>query len=382
MVATHNGAQSLPSKAGVYIIRCTDTTSTTLYVGIASNLKSRLNSQHHIIKHCRDRGIEYTIDYELEPNEKKRKKREHQLISELNATLNDGGISSESSESEPLWQSDIDSLVNQLRDEDGAISRMNPCDILLEIWKRFEFCHSWLRTAWKSLESALDLLVYSRKFKGYSTFINEINICSNFSDYKNRYKGDLLDSSNQQNDHYKFWIEKEPAAQGVGSAMILDNFHKAINGESFDLESVGVEERFLNFLTYWNPRIAGQWESFKRASSEKKYWHMGDIAQDFCDHALMWAHFNNLNLFHSDVPRELLFTKFFLENPYTQKCYIEGVFRHYVSTADFVNAAKSYFIDYQPEYRLQYRVLEGYDSRRDYLCDSIELRLIWDNSNN
>jgi predicted GIY-YIG superfamily endonuclease len=321
MVATHKGAQSLPSKAGVYIIRCTDTPSTTLYVGIASNLKSRLNSQHHIIKHCRDRGIEYTIDYELESNEKKRKKREHQLISELNATLNDGGISSEFTESEPLWQNDIDSLVSQLVGEASAASTMESCDVVLETWKRSEFCQSWLRTAWENLRGdALDFLVCSRKFKGYSTFINEINRCSNFSDYKNKYKGDLLDSSNQGNDHYKFWIEKEPAAQGVGSAVILDDFHKAINGENFDLDSVGVEERFLSLLPYLIPSIANQWESFKRASSEKKYWHMGDITEDFCDHALMWAHYNRLKLFHPDVPRELLFTKFFLENPYTQCC--------------------------------------------------------------
>lgn len=74
---THNGTQSLPAKAGVYIIRDANISSYTLYVGIASNIKSRLNSQHYILKYCRDRNIPYTIDYELEPNEKKRKKREH-----------------------------------------------------------------------------------------------------------------------------------------------------------------------------------------------------------------------------------------------------------------------------------------------------------------
>jgi hypothetical protein len=276
-----------------------------------------------------------------------------------------------------LWQNDIDSLVSQLVGEASAASTMESCDVVLETWKRSEFCQSWLRTAWENLRGdALDFLVCSRKFKGYSTFINEIDRCSDFSDYKNKYKGDLLDSSNQGNDHYKFWIEKEPAAQGVGSAVILDDFHKAINGENFDLDSVGVEERFLSLLPYLSPSIANQWESFKRASSEKKYWHMGDITEDFCDHALMWAHYNRLKLFHPDVPRKLLFTKFFLENPYTQCCYIEGIFRHHVSTSDFVNAANSYFRDYQPDYRLQYRILEGYDSRRDYLSDSIELRLI------
>jgi predicted GIY-YIG superfamily endonuclease len=202
MVATHNGAQSLLSKAGVYIIRCTDTPSTTLYVGIASNLKSRLNSQHHITKHCRDRGIEYTIDYELEPNEKKRKKREHQLISELNATLNDGGISSESSESEPLWQSDIDSLVSQLMDKEVK-TNMNRCDFNLENWKRSKFCISWFSTAWEALDGALELLLCSKKFKGYSTFINEISRSSNFVNYI-KYRGDLLDSSSQEGNSFKF----------------------------------------------------------------------------------------------------------------------------------------------------------------------------------
>jgi predicted GIY-YIG superfamily endonuclease len=75
MTATQDSTQSLPAKAGVYIIRDAILPEYTLYVGIASNLRTRLNSSHQILKYCRDRGIEYTIDYELEPNEKKRKKR-------------------------------------------------------------------------------------------------------------------------------------------------------------------------------------------------------------------------------------------------------------------------------------------------------------------
>jgi predicted GIY-YIG superfamily endonuclease len=392
MTMTHNGTQSLPAKAGVYIIRDANISSYTLYVGIASNIKSRLNSQHHILKYCRDRNIPYTIDYELEPNEKKRKKREHQLISELDAKLNDGGIPSEFSNPEPSWQSDIDSLVSQLRDEDGEILKsMHRCEAILESWKWREFCYSWIRTAWEDFDSALHFLLYGRKFKEYSTFIDQVDKSPDYLKYKVKEsdfltvvkcRGTLLGSSNLGDDNPTFWIEEEPAVQGVGSTIILDDLHKAINGESFDLDSIGVEERFLSFLPYLNPDIANQWEPFKRASNEKKHWHTGDIIQDFCDHALMWSYYNELMLFHSDLPKDLLFTKFFLENPYRQKSYVEEIFKQYVPTTDFVTAARDYFKNYRPQYQLQYRVLEGYDSRRDYLCDSIELRLIWDNSNN
>jgi len=90
MTAMQDNTQTLPEEAGIYIIRDADIPSVTLYVGISKNLRSRLTPQHHIIEHCRAWDINYTIDYELEPDSKKRERREHQLISELNATLNDG----------------------------------------------------------------------------------------------------------------------------------------------------------------------------------------------------------------------------------------------------------------------------------------------------
>jgi len=162
----------------------------------------------------------------------------------------------------------------------------------------------------------------------------------------------------------------------VGSTTILDEFHQAINGYSFDLDSRGIEERFLSFLPYLNPDIANQWKPFKRVSSEKTFWSIGDIIQDFCDHVLMWSHLNNLELFNPDVPKELLITKFFLESPFNQKCHVEDAFKHYVSTADYVDGVRLFLGNYQPQYQLQYRILENYNSRRDYLCDSVELRFI------
>jgi predicted GIY-YIG superfamily endonuclease len=129
MTATRDNTQSLPQRAGVYIIRDADTPSITLYVGIATNLRSRLSSNHLILKHCRDRGINYFIDYELQPDESKRKKREHQLISELDAKLNDKGIQqshsrekSTSQSSGTAWRDDIYSLAHQIKKEKVGIS--------------------------------------------------------------------------------------------------------------------------------------------------------------------------------------------------------------------------------------------------------------------
>lgn len=375
MTATQHNTQTLPAKPGVYIIRDATLPEYVLYVGIASDLKTRLSPSHNILEYCRNRAIEYTIDWELEPNEKKRKRREHQLISELDAKLNDEGISSESCQTEPEWQDDIDSLINQLEGEEPE-PNLDPYEQDIENWKRRSLCEDWLQTAWanrKSFNVALTNLLYGRELK---EFILEKFNNSDLFEHKDPRRV-LLGSIGSPDNYFLFWLDKSPVAQGVGSSVILDSFHQAIYGHSFDLDFKGVEERFLNFLPYLHPSIAGQWEVFKRhAPSEKGFLSLRDIIQDFCDHALMWSQqHSNLGLFHPNISEELLVTKFFLENPYKQKCHVANTFEHYVSTADYVEAVDNLLKIYRPHLGLQYRVIEGYNSHRDYLSDSIELRL-------
>jgi len=196
-----------PAKAGVYIVRDPTLPEYTLYVGIASNLKSRLTSSHQALKYCRDRGIEYTIDYELEPNEKKRKKREHQLISELDAKLNDGEIPSESGNSRSVWQDDIDSLINQLQDERVG-TNLDPYEQNMESWRQREFCISWFRTAWETLDDALEFLLCGRKLKG---FMSENIVLSDLFNGRDP-KRILINSLSCPGGYSIFWIDKEPAA--------------------------------------------------------------------------------------------------------------------------------------------------------------------------
>jgi len=372
MTATQDNTQTLPAKAGVYIIRDATLPEYTLYVGIASDLKTRLSPSHSILEYCRNRGIEYTIDWELEPNEKKRKKREHQLISELDAKLNDGGIPSESCQTEPEWQDDIKSLIDQLENE-RVETDLNSYDKQIEEWKQVEFCASWFSTACQMFDTALTRLIYGRELRESSL--------ERFKDSELFEHTDpgrvLLNSIGSPDDYYIFWFEPNPAFQGVGSSIILDSLHQVIYGYSFDLDFKGVEERFLRVLPYLNPTIADQWELFKRhVFSERRFWSLRDTIQDFCDHAVVWKLRNGLSLFHPDVRKELLITKFFLEYPYEQKCLIEETFNHYVSVADYVTAVSWHVNNILSGYKLQYRIPENYNSHRDYLSDSIELRLI------
>jgi len=393
MTTTNDNTQSLPAKAGVYIIRDAITPSITLYVGIASNLSNRLNSQHHVLAYCRERGIDYTIDYELEPNEKKRKKREHQLISELNATLNDGGITQEPGEptirsSEPSWQTDASSLTRKIMAEGNSSSyKKGTPEFYEENRNQIDLCLQWLDFAWDDPYNGGVFLNYGSDFKDFHSWTDAVvSELGGWYGYLNAVAeglGVLLNFEDPVNPNYlesrsKFWIEREPPIRGSGSTVILDYFCEAINGEMFNLNPPGIEKRFKNLLLYLNPGVADQWAPFKRESkfiygyNNEQFW-MSDIVQDFCDHALMWSTINNISLFDRKTPKELLFTKFFLENPYRQKHHIEDLVKRYISTSTFILAVVEFF----DAYPLQYRVREDYNSRKNYLCNFTDLRLTY-----
>lgn len=120
---------------------------------------------------------------------------------------------------------------------------------------------------------------------------------------------------------------------------------------------------------YLNPAIADQWEAFKDLSggayglNDVNFW-MSDIVQDFCDHALKWSVMNDIPLFHHRVPKETLFTKFFLGRAYWQKHNVEYLFKRDIPVSSFLTAANEFF----DAYRLQYRLPSNY-------IDDIELRL-------
>ena len=96
-----------PKEACIYIIRSAVNPSITLYVGSASHLGfNLLPTHHHIIRHCRRELIDASLDYEVEPDPNKRKKREYQLISELNPVFNMGALPLESASPDSGWRSD------------------------------------------------------------------------------------------------------------------------------------------------------------------------------------------------------------------------------------------------------------------------------------
>ena len=377
MTATQDGTQSLPAKAGVYIIRDATLPEYTLYVGIASNLRTRLSSSHQILKYCRDRGIEYTIDYELEPNEKKRKKREHQLISKLDAKLNDGGVDQSqnskptahsSNSSDPIWQDDIDSLISRIRKEEPSQDARDQTS-----------CLQWLDYTWENLYKGRAVIAYGISYKDLHKEVDrELSGFTNWFDYLKESKRSLtgrlnsLESgtikTNKQGIH--FWFEKDTNFRGFGSYFILEIFAEALYGERFDYHNPkGLEGKFKEFLMYLNPGIADQWDYFKAFSKkahgfkDAKFW-MGDIIQDFCDHALKWSVVNDIPLFHHRVPKETLFTKFFLGRVYRQKHHVEYHSKRYIPVSSFLTVANEFF----DAYRLQYRQPSNY-------IDDIELRL-------
>jgi len=391
MTATQDNTQTLPAKPGVYIIRAADIPECTLYVGITNNLRTRLSPSHEALAYCRNRGIKYTIEYELEPNERERKKREHHLISELDAKLNDGGIPSESGKTETEWRDDIYALACQIQEEEAGLD-LKPVtkEYTDRTREQIDICHDWLEHVWINTYEGKASLDYGMDPDDFSSWVtkwipksaaflksflprfspNGIPDCTplNFEDSRDLY--------NQYGGISKFWVYRDLKITS-GSKFILKYLAEIVYGEPLDINSGGLEKRFRSLLDYLNPTIADQWEPFKRefrsmhGIADEHLW-MRNLVEDFSNHTLVWSVVNYVDLFSTRVSDRVLFTKFFLESPLEQKYFIEKVFDCHVSLSAFILALVEYFEDM---YGLEYRIKADYDSRYDYICNQVELRL-------
>jgi len=89
------------------------------------------------------------------------------------------------------------------------------------------------------------------------------------------------------------WVEKDPDVRGDPS---LNLIHQHIYGTEFDFDSPHIEGRFMDFIEEnFNASIAALWSPFRFVSANfhgyatnDYYQIMPQLAQDFCDHALMW----------------------------------------------------------------------------------------------
>lgn len=411
MTATQDNSQSIPQRAGVYIIRDADTPSITLYVGIASNLKTRLSSGHPILEYCRVRGINYYIDYELQPNESKRKKREHQLISELDAKLNDKGIQqsrsrkkSTSQSSGTAWRDNIYFLADQIKREEAGLSFESDVG-KKKSREQIELCRQWIKYAWSNIYRAKAFLNYGTRspaedyydwvseyipnLGGWSEFIgsvlgdepvkigSDLEVFTESLGYTPLNFEEPREPYNQYGSGLKFWIEKDLKVAS-GGRFILTDFAEVLHGKPLDQNPEGLEKRFRSLLMHLHPPIADQWEPFKRefknmrGINDERFW-MRDIVQDFCDHALLWSTVNDIKLFNYTVSREALFTKFFLEHPYKRKHQVEELNKgRYISVDAFILALIEHFED---AYGLEYCIRDTYNPRRDPISIRVDLRL-------
>jgi len=412
MTATQDNSQSIPQRAGVYIIRDADTPSITLYVGIASNLKTRLSSGHPILEYCRVRGINYYIDYELQPNESKRKKREHQLISELDATLNDKGIQprrsrkkSTSQSSGTAWRDDIYALADRIKREEAGLSFEPEAEGGVgDARRQIELCRQWVEYAWSNIYRAKAFLNYgtnnraTKSADDYYSWVNKyIPNLGGWLEFIDRLMGgdrdpeiftqvygcvplnfsDPREICNQYGSSQKFWIDRDLKVT-EGGQFLLQGFAEVLHGEPLDQNPEGLEKRFRSLLMHLHPPIADQWEPFKReyknmrGINDERFW-MRDITQDFCDHALLWSTVNRIKLFNYTVNREALFSKFFLEHPSKHKHQVEKLNNHrYVSVSAFILALIEHFED---AYGLEYRIRDSYSPRSDSIAARVDLRL-------
>jgi len=88
------------------------------------------------------------------------------------------------------------------------------------------------------------------------------------------------------------WVEETPYVRGDPSLNLLS---EAIYGSKFDFDSPNFEERFEDFIEHLNLNIAALWYPFSHVSASLQgyvpddiYLIMPQLAQDFCNHALMW----------------------------------------------------------------------------------------------
>lgn len=91
------------------------------------------------------------------------------------------------------------------------------------------------------------------------------------------------------------WVEKEPDVRGDPSLNLL---YEHFYGSKLNFSSPFTSKWFESFIEeHFNPNIAALWYPFMYISANFQGYSHHDIlliipqlAQDFCDHALMWHH--------------------------------------------------------------------------------------------
>jgi hypothetical protein len=104
--------------------------------------------------------------------------------------------------------------------------------------------------------------------------------------------GEILPSGLDPFSNKIAWVEKTPYVRGDPSLNLLS---EAIQGSKFDFDAPDFEERFEDFIEqHLNGFIAALWHPFMHMSASLQgdvgeiYLIVPQLAQDFCDHALMW----------------------------------------------------------------------------------------------
>jgi hypothetical protein len=113
--------------------------------------------------------------------------------------------------------------------------------------------------------------------------------------------GEILPSGLDPFSNKIAWVEKTPYVRGDPSLNLL---HEFFYGSKFDFDSPNFEERFEDFIEqHLNLHIAALWHPFMHVSASLQGYVSGDIrlvmpqlAQDFCDHALMWSYAQDVPL--------------------------------------------------------------------------------------
>jgi len=331
-----DGVEKLPYQGGVYYISADKTKNEIVYVGQSENLKKRLKGRHPAWDKARVEFISPWIGYELIPDEKERKTREHLRIGELNPRYNDGGL--RESEWQLLSAEYIDS-ISSVRD-----NRKEEISLVTQ----------WLTLTWDNLDKAQGLALLERNSKSWKDsypklwksrqdllkFHTEI---SELNSYKNSSEFIILGSCRGTN---LLYMERLEICSRF-SQMIPDELLKIQNtnikfwtkDQSKQLEtSVKALKKIQDYL---NPDFFAAWPIFLEHSnflvSEEVYDHNRDTVIDFLDHCIAWSLVLDVPYLQL-LPRErkIWFNRVFLEYVYRNKHQVEDWAQHNISSEGFV----------------------------------------------
>jgi hypothetical protein len=314
------------------------------------------------------------------------------------------------SQSDPEWRDDIYALADRIKREEAGVTFKSEADSNASR-KQIGLCRQWIKYAWSNIYEAKAFLNYGDRSHrrtipdDYYSWVNRyVPNLGGWSEFISNFSGvdrdpgiftevygcvplnfeDPREPCNQYGSSHKYWFNRNLKVAS-GGWLIMTDFAEALHGKPLDQNPEGLEKRFKSLLMHLYPAIADQWEPFKREYKRMRgindeRFYMGDITQDFCDHALLWSTVNNINLFNLTVSDRALFTKFFLEHPYKRKHQVERLYQNeddenddcYVSVDAFILALIEHFEDM---YGLEYRIRESYSPRFDSIAARVDLRL-------